>query len=281
MKLKLKRPLVFFDIESTGLNRKEDRIIELAIVKLHPNGKRDERVFLLNPGIPIPKEASDIHGILDEQIKDCPVFKDKGEEILKEFEGCDISGYNLLAFDIPMLENECKRADIKFDPDQYKVVDVQRIFHKKEPRDLTAALRFYCDRELEGAHGALADTRATMDVLLGQLERYDDVPVNVEALHKYCDPRRSDWVDRAGRLRTNNNGDICIGFGQKQGQRLVDLAKNDAGYLKWILRGDFPDDMQKIVKEALDKAADEKKQKPRGGPSMGDAFGGALDNLKL
>ncbi len=251
MKLILDRPLVFFDIESTGLNRKTDRIIDLALIKLHPDASRISIEFRVNPGIPISPSSTAIHGITDDDVKGCSLFKSVAQEVADFLKGCDLSGYNLLHFDIPMLEEEFLRAGVQIDLKACHVVDAQKIFHKKEPRDLTAALRFYCHKELKNAHGAMPDTEAVLDVLEGQCERYEDLPCTVPELSAFCSPPDARFVDREGKLCWDENGQIAINFGQNKGKSLRLLAKKNKTYLEWIMRKDFPRDMQDKVRDAL------------------------------
>lgn len=248
--LKLDRPLVVFDIEATGATPRADRIVELAILRVHPDGHTDSHVFRVNPEMPIPAEATAIHGISDEDVRHCPTFKELAPKIQELLSGCDLAGYNVLRFDIPMLVEEFLRAGVRFDPDAFRVVDAQRIYHRKEPRDLTAALSFYCKEMHLGAHGAEADALATLRVLNAQIERYGDLPRDVAALSDYCDPRDAAWADRQGRLRWVN-GQIVLNFGKKKGAKLIDMIKEDPGFLKWILRSDFPRDVKEIVENAL------------------------------
>ncbi|MBN1269055.1 MAG: 3'-5' exonuclease, partial [Kiritimatiellae bacterium] len=182
MKLKLQRPLAVFDIESTGVNRRKDRIIDLAIVTLLPDGSQSTFTFRVNPEMPIPAQATKVHGITDADVKDCPTFKQVAADVAACLEGCDLAGYNILGFDIPLLEEEFRRAEVPFNMDGRRVVDAQRIFHQNEPRDLTAALKFYCGEMHLGAHGALEDVLATVRVLDGELARYKDLPRDVEGL---------------------------------------------------------------------------------------------------
>jgi len=251
MKIKQTRPIAFFDIESTGLNRKTDRIIDLAVVTINPDGTRKESTWRLNPEIPISPEATAVHGISDDDVKDCPVFKDVAAEIEQAFAGCDLGGFNILGFDIPMLEAEFKRAGMVFDMEGRNVLDAQRIFHRKEPRDLSAALMFYCDSRHDGAHGALADVDATIRVFDAQCERYDDLPETAEELSLFCNPPDPNRIDKEGKVIWNSRGEAVVSFGQKQGQSLRALAMDDPGYLQWILRKDFPDDTKAIVRQAL------------------------------
>ena len=249
--LKLIRPLVVFDIESTGVSPRKDRIIELAAIKLMPEGEEISKCWLMNPGVPIPPETTAIHGISDEIVKDCPTFADKAEEIFEFFRGCDLSGFNAVRFDIPCLEEEFARVGMAFAPSARKHVDVQRIYHKKEPRDLSAAVRFYLGRNHDGAHGAEADTRATLEVLKAQMAKYSDLPATVDEMDEYLVPHDPMNADRAGTLRWKD-GELTINFGKKKGESLKKLLLNEPNYLKWILKGDFDTEVRMIIKDLLD-----------------------------
>lgn len=249
--LKLVRPLVVFDIESTGVSPRKDRIIELAAIKLMPDGEEISKCWLMNPGVPIPPETTAIHGISDEIVKDCPTFADKADEIFEFFRGCDLSGFNADRFDIPCLEEEFARVGMAFAPSARKHVDVQRIYHKKEPRDLSAAVRFYLGRNHDGAHGAEADTRATLEVLKAQMAKYSDLPATVDEMDEYLVPHDPMNADRAGTLRWKD-GELTINFGKKKGESLKKLLLNEPNYLKWILKGDFDTEVRMIIKDLLD-----------------------------
>jgi DNA polymerase-3 subunit epsilon len=250
----LKRPLIIFDIEATGLSPRADRILELAALRLNPDGTRDDRVWLVNPTIKIPIDSIAIHGITDEEVADCPTFADVALEILTFFEGCDLGGFASGYFDIQILQEEFLRCDIKsFAPESRAMLDAQKIYHKREPRDLTAALKFYCARDLgEDAHGALADAEASLEVIVGQLERYKDLPHDVDALDAMFNPRDPLNVDRSGRWRWVD-GAVTLNFGKKKGTKLADLMKDQEGkaFLKWMIKGDFPDDTRAIAEQAL------------------------------
>ena len=249
MKLQLDRPIVFFDLETTGLNPTEDRIIEISCVKLMPDGSLDEpRTKRLNPGKPISAESSRITGITDEMLKDCPTFLQISKGLLDYLAGCDLGGFNIARFDLPMLTEEFKRIGKAFDPAAFQIVDAQRIYHKKEPRTLEAAYRFYCGKTLEGAHSAEADVLATVAVLLAQIERYDDLPVKTADIAQFCRDER--FVDSAGRFHWQGE-EASIAFGKKNGTLLRTLAVTDPGFLSWMISNDFPEDTKKICKEAL------------------------------
>ena len=249
--LELSRPLAVFDIESTGILPRRDRIIELAAVKLMPDGTEISKCWLLNPTVKIPPETSAIHGITDDIVKDCPTFADKAEEIFEFFKGCDLSGFNADRFDIPCLEEEFARVGMNFAPSARKHVDVQRIYHRKEPRDLSAAVRFYLGRDHAGAHGAEADARATLEVLKAQMEKYPDLPKTVDEMDEYLVPHDPLNADRNGTLRWRD-GALTVNFGKKKGESLSKLLVNEPNFLKWMLKGDFDTEVKMIVKDLLD-----------------------------
>ena len=250
LKMKLDRPIAFFDIEATGTSPRADRIVELCLIKIQPGGERITRVYRANPQRRIPLEVQAIHGISDADVADCPPFSEYAPDVAAFIDGCDLAGYNVLRYDIPMLQEEMGRASVAFSPDDYRVVDVQRIFHQREPRDLSAALRFYGDEEHVDAHGAQPDVDATIKVLGGQFKRYGDLPATVEALAQYCDPKHPDWVDRAGRMKWVNR-EVTLNFGKKSGTPLRHAIENDPGFINWMLRSDFPPDTREIVSQAM------------------------------
>jgi DNA polymerase-3 subunit epsilon len=247
MQLALKNPLLFFDIESTGLNVASDRIVEISIVKVSPGGPGqpndvEVKTRRLNPTIPITPGAQAVHGISDEDVKDCPTFKQVAKSLAKFMEGCDIAGYNSLKFDIPMLAEEFLRAGVDFDFRKRKLVDVQNIFHKKEQRTLKAAYKFYCGQNLDNAHSAEADTMATYEVLEAQLDRYandeeDPLQNDVAYLAKYSCQNR--LVDYAGRIVLDDNDEPVFNFGKHRGRRVVDVLTKEPSYYSWMMDGDF------------------------------------------
>jgi DNA polymerase-3 subunit epsilon len=247
--LELTRPLAVFDIESTGTSPRSDRIVELTIVKIFPEGRRETHSFRVNPGIPIPEDVTAIHGITDADVKDCPAFAEVAGRIRDILEDCDLCGYNMVRFDLPMLAEELGRAGVAFETGGRRLIDAQRIFHRKEPRDLSAALAFYCGELHLGAHGAEADVLATIRVLEGQFARYRDIPRSLDALHDYCNPKRPGWVDQEGRLKWEGE-EIVLNFGRKKGAPLRMLIRDEPDFVKWILRSDFPPDTRKIVADA-------------------------------
>lgn len=245
MKLKLKNPLVIFDLETTGINIVTDRIVEISYLKIYPNGDEESRTMKINPTIPIPDKVSQIHGITDKDVKDAPTFQEVARSIANIFEGCDFAGFNSNKFDIPLLAEEFIRADVDIDLIKRKFIDVQVIFHKKEQRTLAAAYRFYCNKTLENAHSAEADTLATFEILEAQLERYEDLPTDIDALSKYSSHNRN--VDFAGRIIFDDNGIEVFNFGKYKGQQVEDVLKKDPAYYSWILNSEFPLYTKKIL----------------------------------
>ncbi|SEL12815.1 3'-5' exonuclease [Parapedobacter koreensis] len=260
MNLKLNRPLAFFDLETTGVNVSVDRIVEISILKVSPDGREAVKTLRINPGIPIPVESSLFHGIYDEDIKEAPVFKDVARELADFIGNADLAGYNSNKFDIPMLMEEFIRAGVDFSLDGRHFVDVQNIFHQMEQRTLKAAYRFYCDSNLDNAHSAESDVRATYEVLKSQLDRYQgtewedklgnrSVPVvnDVEALHRFTNLSRP--VDFAGRMVFNEQGDEVFNFGKHKGRSVEEVFTIEPSYYSWMMQGDFP----LYTKKCLDK----------------------------
>lgn len=238
MKLNLKNPLVFFDLETTGTNINSDRIVEICYLKVHPNGNEESKTLRINPEMHIPEEASAIHGIYDEDIKDCPTFKDVAKKIAADIEGCDLAGFNSNRFDVPVLAEEFLRAGVDIDLMKRKFIDVQVIYHKMEQRTLSAAYKFYCDKNLEDAHTAEADTRATYEVLKAQLDRYADTLKNdINFLSEYSCHTKN--VDFAGRIVYNDQGVEVFNFGKYRGVPVKEILQKDPGYYSWIIQGDF------------------------------------------
>jgi len=238
LKLNLKNPIVFFDLETTGINIVSDRIVEISYLKVYPNGKEESRTRLINPGIPIPPQSTEVHGITDEDVKDAPLFKNIAKSLASQIEGCDLAGYNSNRFDIPLLAEEFLRADVDIDLMKRKFVDVQTIFHKKEQRTLSAAYKFYCGKELENAHSASADTAAAYEVLQSQLDRYPDLENSIDFLSEYSSFGNN--VDFAGRLVYNDQNQEVINFGKYKGRIAEEVLQEDIGYYGWIMNGDFP-----------------------------------------
>lgn len=239
MQLNLKNPLVFFDLETTGINITKDRIVEISFLKVHPNGKEEVKSRRINPEMPIPKEATAIHGITDEDVKDCPTFRQIAKSLADQLEGCDLAGFNSSRFDVPLLAEEFLRADVDFDMSKRKFVDVQIIFHKKEQRTLEAAYKFYCEKELENAHSAKADTIATYEVLKAQLDRYSDLANDIEKLSSEYSSFNNN-VDFAGRIVLNEKGVEVFNFGKHKGKSVAEVFKNEPTYYSWMMDGDFP-----------------------------------------
>ncbi len=249
MKLNLKRPIIFFDLETTGVNTATDRIVEISLVKISPDGKEERRTRRINPTIPIPAEATAIHHISDEDVRNEPTFRQIAKSLKEFMEGCDFGGFNSNRFDLPLLVEEFMRAGITdIDFKNRKYIDVQNIFHKKEERTLVAAYRFYCDKELgDAAHGAEADTMATYEVLKAQLDRYPDLENDVEFLSKYT--TRNDYADFAGRIAYDDKGREVFAFGKYKGQNVEEVFVKEPGYYDWMMNGDFPQYTKKVITE--------------------------------
>lgn len=237
MKLKLKNPIVFFDLETTGVNITSDRIVEISYLKVFPNGNEVSRTMRINPEMHIPEQASEVHGIYDDDVKDCPTFKQVAKDVANDFEGADIAGFNSNRFDVPLLAEEFLRAGVDLDMTRRKFIDVQVIFHKMEQRTLSAAMKFYCGKELEGAHSADADTRATYEVLQAQLDRYDELQNDIAWLSEFSSHTRN--VDFAGRIVYDDKGVEVFNFGKYKGIPVVEVLHRDPGYYSWIMQGDF------------------------------------------
>jgi DNA polymerase-3 subunit epsilon len=235
--LQLTKPLAFIDLETTGVNLATDRIIEIAIVKVLPDGKRSAKRKLINPQISIPKQSSDIHGITNEMVKDAPVFKEVAQELRQILDGCDIAGYNSNRFDIPMLVEEFLRAEVDFDMKGRRLVDVQNIFHRMEQRTLSAAYKFYCNKILDGAHSAEIDATATHEILIAQLERYPDLGTSVDSVLKLIG--EEPIVDFARRFIMENGVEI-FNFGKYKGKSVAEILRTEPQYYDWMMKGDFP-----------------------------------------
>ena len=237
MKLNLVKPIIFFDLETTGTDFSKDRIVEICYIKVYPDGREVEYTKRINPEMHIPEGASAVHGIYDADVKDCPTFREVAREIANEFEGCDVAGFNSNRFDLPMLAEEFLRAQVDIDLSRLRAVDVQVLYHKREPRTLSAAYKFYCGEVLEDAHSALADTRATYEVLKAQLSHYDDMPNDIEALSK--ESSFTNNVDFAGRIVYDDNGREVFNFGKYKGMPVDAVLDCDPGYYGWMMNGDF------------------------------------------
>ncbi|MCU6768060.1 3'-5' exonuclease [Barnesiella propionica] len=245
MQLKLNNPIVFFDLETTGINVSADRIVELSYLKVFPNGNEESKTMRINPERPIPPESTAVHGITDADVENCPTFKEVARTLAKEIEGCDIAGYNSNRFDVPLLVEEFLRAGVNIDLSRRKFIDVQTIFHKMEQRTLSAAYKFYCDAELEGAHSADADTRATYEVLKAQLDRYPELRNDVSFLSEYSSHNRN--VDFAGRIVYNDKGEEVFNFGKYKGRIVSEVFKTDIGYYGWMMQGDFTLNTKNVI----------------------------------
>jgi DNA polymerase III subunit epsilon len=259
MSLNLKKPLAFFDLETTGINITSDRIVELAIVKVMPGGEILSKTTRVNPTIPIPIESSLIHGIYDEDVKDKPTFKSIAHSLAQFLEGCDLGGFNIIRFDVPVLVEEFLRSGIEFEVLNRKLIDAQRIFHLMEPRNLGAAYKFYCGKELIGAHGAEADTLATFEVLKAQIERYKDTVIKDNSgkeispikndMHVLHELTASQFADLAGRISFNDKGEEIFNFGKYKNQKVSDVLQKDAAYYDWMMKGDFALNTKKKLTE--------------------------------
>lgn len=247
MKLKLQRPLIVFDLESTGVNVSADRIVEIYMIKILPDGEEKHLHQRLNPGIPIPKEVTAIHGITDQDVANEPTFKDKAHAF-KEFIGnADFGGFNANRFDFPMLVEEFYRAGVDFSISGRKFIDAQRIFHVMEPRNLSAAYKFYCEKELLNAHSAKADTVATWEIIQSQLERYPEMEPNLEYLNKMSGQER--LVDLAGRFIKDDKGVVVFNFGKHKGKSVLRILETEPSYYDWMMAGDFPENTKRVLTE--------------------------------
>jgi DNA polymerase-3 subunit epsilon len=236
--LQLTNPLVFLDLETTGVNLSSDRIVEIAMIRIQPDGTRQVKRKLINPEMPIPQASSDVHGITDEMVKDAPTFKQAGNEIKQFLENCDLGGYNSNRFDIPLLMEEFLRTGLDVNLSERKMVDVQHIFYSMEPRTLSAAYKFYCNQELLNAHSAEADIKATVDVLMAQLERYPKLGNTVESILSVIGEDRV--IDYARRFVYDDKGIEVFNFGKYKGQAICEVLKREPHYYDWMMRGDFP-----------------------------------------
>ena len=258
MNLTLEKPIVFFDLETTGVKIASDRIVEISILKLLPNGNKESKTWLVNPTIPIPQETIMIHGITNEKIINEPTFADLANEIYKIIENCDLAGFNSNKFDIPLLAEEFLRTGIEFDMTNRKAIDIQNIFHKLEQRTLVAAYKFYCNKDLTNAHSAKADTIATYEILLAQLDKYDQLENNVNFLSEFSE-RDGKFVDMAGFIRFNKKGEEVLSFGKYRDVTLLKIWNENPGYFSWIQQADFPLFTKNIMKNFATKMKLQKK----------------------
>lgn len=247
MELKLKRPVVFFDLETTGINVSTDRIVEISLLKISTNGKEQWMTTRVNPEMPIPPKVTAIHGITDSDVADSPTFKEIAKNLAVFLEGCDLAGYNSIRFDIPVLAEEFLRTNIDFNFRKHKYVDVQVIFHKKEQRTLAAAMQFYCRKDLENAHSAKADTAATYEVLKAQLDRYNDLENDIDKLADFSSYGNN--ADFAGRIIIDENGVEVFNFGKHKGRSVEEIFKEEPSYYSWMMNGDFPLYTKKVLTE--------------------------------
>lgn len=245
MELNLKKPIVFFDLETTGVNIAKDRIVEIAILKVNPNGTKESKTWLVNPEMEIPKEAAAVHGITNEKVANEPTFKAISKDVEKLIKGCDLAGFNSNRFDIPLLAEEMLRVGIDFDMNNRVAIDVQVIFHKKEQRTLSAGYKFYCDKDLENAHSAMADTEATYEILLAQIAKYEELENDVKQLSEFSS--HSKRADFAGFLLFDENEQEIFSFGKYKGRKVMDVFEENPGYYAWIQNADFPLYTKKVL----------------------------------
>lgn len=245
MELNLKKPIVFFDLETTGIDVTNDRIVEISLLKVSPDGKEETKTLRINPEMPIPPQSTEIHGISDDDVKDAPTFKIVAKDVAKFIEGCDLGGYNSNKFDIPLLAEEFLRVDLDVDLKKHRFVDVQVIFHKMEQRTLSAAYKFYCQKDLDNAHSAEADTKATYEILKSQIDRYEDLNNDMDELSKFSSHNKN--ADFAGRIVYNDKGEEVFNFGKYKGQTVESVLEKDQGYFSWMLNNDFPLYTKKVL----------------------------------
>ncbi|CAM1339889.1 exonuclease domain-containing protein [Tenacibaculum aestuarii] len=258
MNLNLTKPIVFFDLETTGINIAKDRVVEISILKVFPNGNKESKTWLVNPEIEIPAEATAVHGITNEKVVTEPTFKELADKINDMISDADLAGFNSNRFDIPLLAEELLRAGIDFDMNNRKAVDVQTIFHKKEQRTLSAGYQFYCGKDLEGAHSAEADTNATYEILLAQVDRYDDLENTVEALSEFSTHGKR--ADFAGFVLFNDDDQEIFSFGKYKGRTVEEVLKENPGYNAWIQNADFPLYTKKVLREIKERMSVPKKE---------------------
>jgi DNA polymerase-3 subunit epsilon len=245
MELKLSKPICFFDLETTGINITTDRIVEIAIFKVFPNGNKESKTWLVNPTIPIPAETTAIHGISNEKVANEPTFAELASTVYNMIKDSDLAGFNSDRFDIPLLAEELLRAGVDFDMKNRVAVDIQTIFHKKEERTLAAAYKFYCGETLENAHSAEADTMATYEILKSQFDRYDDLPQDMKSLSEYTTRKKT--ADFAGFIIIDKDGDEAFSFGKNKGKKVNDVLETEPGYFSWIQNADFPLYTKKVL----------------------------------
>ncbi len=245
MNLQLTKPLVIFDLETTGINTSKDRIVELYMIKIMPDGARHDIHQRFNPEMPISAEATSVHGISDADVANEPTFKQKAHDLNQFLMNCDFAGFNSNKFDFPMLVEEFFRVGVEFDTLKRKFIDAQRIFHLMEPRNLSAAFKFYCQKNLENAHSAKADTEATWEIIQAQLTHYPTLENNIDFLHQFSG--QSNLVDLAGRLVFNEKKQACFNFGKHKGKTVAEVLKVEPSYYEWMMNGDFPAQTKKVL----------------------------------
>lgn len=251
MGITLEKPLAVFDLETTGIRIGRDRIVQIAVLHLLPDGSRNSWQSLVNPEMHIPAEATAVHGITDADVAEAPVLADLAKEIMEQLEGCDLCGFNVLRFDLPFLSEELFRVGVHWDTTNLRVVDPLRIYHHFERRDLSAAARFYLDREHGGAHNALADVEMTLDVLQAQLERYPELPQDISAISEFCGDRKR-APDAAGKLVFDEHGGVCLSFGKYKGWLIENIGRNDPGYMQWLMtKAQLPGSTLAVMKNVL------------------------------
>jgi DNA polymerase-3 subunit epsilon len=253
MNIQLDRPIAVFDLETTGINISQDKIIEIAILKIHPDGNKEKYEKRVNPGIKMEPENMAIHGITNEDLADCPSFSEVATEIKTFIEGCDFGGFNSNKFDVPLLVEEMLRVDESFDISDRKFVDVQNIFHKMEKRTLEAAYKFYCDKPLINAHSALADAEATWEILNAQIERYESIAADVDFLSDFSLQHDNSRADFAGRLAKNSKEEVLYNFGKNRGKTVEQIHKSEPGYYGWLMGADFPLHTKQVLKKEMDR----------------------------
>ena len=259
MNLQLEKPLCVFDLETTGLDISKDRIVQIAILKVHPDGQKEELNLLINPEMNISDSNAEIHGITNEMVKDAPTFKQAAKEIAEFIGESDMAGYNSNKFDIPVLAEEFLRVGFDFDLSSRKCVDVQNIFHKMEQRTLVAAFKFYCSKELDNAHDAMADTTATWEVFEKQIERYENLKPNIDFLSEFSKAGKLKNADFAGRLAYNEKNEMVYNFGKHSGKTIKEISNLEPGYYGWMLEADFPRYTKKILFQEMEKIKEEKR----------------------
>ena len=271
MNLQLTRPIIFFDLETTGLNIITDHIVEFAYIKVYPDGKEESNVIRINPEMPIPPQSTAVHHITDADVASCPVFKQVAPQIIKIFENCDVAGYNSNHFDVPMLVEQLSQAGFDFEPHKRKYIDVQTIFHKLEQRNLSAAYRFYCNQELTDAHSANADTKATYEVLKAQLERYPQLQNNVEYLSNFSS--QNNKVDLAGKIIRDEQGQERFAFGKHKDKLVEEVFEQEPSYYAWMMNGQFAADTKNVITEIYNRVREKRRQpKPPTQASLNSLF---------